>query len=1134
MAVLRFTILGLYGGFFNKRSMACNALTGTLKQMFQTPVLRKITYLSGVILLLMGAGGTARAQVLYGTLLGAVSDPQKSPAAGVKVVAANEATGQTRVEMTDDLGLYAMRDLQPGTYKVVMSAAGFATTARTAVPVSVNVTTRLDISLQLASTQQTVEVVASAPALQTDKGDIHTDITAKEVQDLPSNAYRNYQTVLNLVPGATPTQFQNAMMDTPGRSLTTNINGTSRNNNITRIDGAVMTFPYLPHQTLYNPPVESIELVNVVTNSFQAEQGLAGGAAITVITKSGTNDLHGVAFGHHNDSNMTARNFFYLKPTLPKNILNQFGGALGGPIKRNKLFYFLSYEGTTQRQESSLITTVPTAAQRSGDFGGLTTIYDGATGAADGKNRTSFTGDQIPQSRLSAAAVKMQSLVPLPNMPGTSNNLFADAVAALDRHQADAKGTWNVNDRSSLFVKYSLMKSTVTGQCALGAGGGRGLVPGGGCGSGDQYVHVGGVGYTRAISPSVLLDASFGFARNSQQVFENDYGKNWGTDVLGIPGTNGPDIQQSGLPSFAINGYETFGNNDSWTPELRHDNVYTYTGALSWTRGPHTIRFGVDLTHTVMSEFQPQRGFGPRGGFTFNGGYTALNGGASPTQYNAYADFLLGAAASLGKSYQYLNPLSVLEWQDALYAQDQWQVNRKLTVTAGVRWEYYPLIRRADRGIERYDLSSNNVLLGCVHNVPCGAGSTVSAHQFAPRLGLAYRINDRTVFRGGYGISIDPYPLSRAMRDPFPVTVAQTIGSVSSYIPAGTLQSGIPAIAPIDLASGVVPLPLDAYTKTLAAGKYRRGYVESFNVTLERQLPLGFILNSSYVATRTIRQDAFVEANAGQTPGAGANGQPLYILFGRKAQTQVVTPYSTANYNSLQTSLLRRFQRGLMLRAAYTYAKAIDFATDSDNALMFNAVWAQAKNRAVSDFDRTHTFQSGFVAELPFGAGKPWLKQSPVVRAIASGWQINGVAAFYTGRPFTVTASGASLNMPFNTQVADQVLPQARILGGAGTTGRWFDTGAFAAVTQARFGNAGRNSMRGPGMQNIDLGVFRKFPISERINLEFRGEALNATNTAHFGNPAASVGSGNFGTITTTAGSMADSRILRVGVRLKF
>lgn len=1097
-------------------------------------VFRYVTQLCLLVALFIAAASSGSAQVLYGTLLGNVFDPQNSPAAKVKVVAINAATGQTREEFTNDLGMFAMRDLQPGPYKVVTTAPGFLTAERSSVVITVNVTTRLDIVLQLASTQQTLNVVDAPPPLQTDKADVHTDITAKEVQELPLNGYRNYQTLLNLVPGATPTLYQNAMMDTPGRSLTTNINGTSRNNNITRVDGAVMTFPYLPHHTLYNPPVESIESVNVVTNSFQAEQGLAGGAAVTVITKSGTNKLHGVAFEHHNDSNMTARNFFYLKPNLPKNILNQFGGALGGPIRRNKLFYFLSYEGTTQRQEVSTIVTVPTAAQRAGDFSGLSTLYDATTGTPDGKNRAPFAGNQVPVQLRSSAAQKMLSLVPLPNLAGNSNNLFADAVAALDRHQADAKGTWNINDRSSMFVKYSLMKSSVTGQCDLGAAGGTGLVPGGGCGVGDQYIHVGGVGYTRSITPALLLDANFGFARNSQRVVENDYGKNWGTDFLGIPGTNGPDIHQSGLPSFAVSGYETLGNVDSWTPEIRNDNVYTYTAALSWTRGPHTLRFGMDMTDTAMSEFQPQRGFGPRGGFTFNGGHTVLNGGASPTQYNAIADFLLGSAATLGKSYQYLNPLSVLEWQHSAYAQDQWQVSRKLTVTAGVRWEYYPIIHRTNRGIERYDLTTNNVLLGCVNNLPCGAGSSVSAHQFAPRLGIAYRLNERTVFRAGYGISIDPYPLSRAMRDPFPVTVAQTISSVSSYVPAGSLQAGIPAIAPIDLSSGVVPLPIDAYTKTLAPGEYRRGYVESFNFTLERELPLGFIVNAGYVGTRTIRQDAFVEANAGQVAGAGANGQPLFILFGRKAQTQVVTPYSTANYNSLQSSLLRRFHNGLMLRAAYTYAKSIDFATDSDNALMFNAVWAQAKNRAVSDFDRTHTFQSGFVFELPFGAGKRWLSGNSWLRTIAGGWQINGVGAIYTGRPFTVTASGASLNMPNNTQVADQVVDSVATLGGVGTTGKWFDTRAFAAITQPRFGNVGRNSMRGPGMQNIDLGLFRNFNVTEAIHIELRGEALNATNTAHFGNPAATVGSGNFGTITSTSGSMADSRILRVAVRLQF
>ena len=1090
-------------------------------------------FCAALVLFAVALGLPLRAQVLYGTLLGNVTDPSGAPVAGATVTARNAGTGEVRTERSDERGFWSLRNLQPGTYRVRLDAAGFGAVERAEVRVSANSETRVDLPVAVQAVSQALEVSGAAPALQTDRGDVHAEITAKQIENLPLPGYRNYQSLLNLVPGATPARFQNALMDSPARSLTTNINGTSRNTNNTRIDGATTVFPYLPHHTLYNPPADSIESVNITTNNFTAEQGIAGGAAITVITKSGTNQMHGSAFEYHNDSAMAARNFFYLRANRPKNILNQFGATLGGPMVKNKLFYFGSYEGLAQRQSTSIITTVPTLAQRNGDFTGLSTIYDPATGTPDGKNRTAFVNNIVPLPRMDAAALKMQALVPLPNLAGNSRNYFGTGNVPFNRHSGDAKVNWNIDERSSIFGKYSIMDATVQGQGVLGAGGGSGLVPGGGSGTGHTRVQVGGVGYTRIVSPNIVVDGNIGFARLGQSVLENDYGKNLGLTLLGIPGTNGPDPKQSGLPSFAIAGYETFGNVDSWTPEYRYDNVYTYVGNAAWNKGAHAIRMGVDINHTAMNDFQPQRGFGPRGGFNFAGGSSALKGGAAPTQFNAYADFLLGNTSAYGKSYQYLNPMSVREWQDGIYLQDQWQATRRLTLTAGVRWEYYPVIQRAHRGIERYDLATNKVHIGCIGDVPCNAGTQVSKHQFAPRLGLAWRVDNNTVARGGFGISVDPYPFSRAMRDPYPVTVAQTINAPNSYTAAGSLSAGIPALPPIAFGNGIIDLPLDAYTKTLLPGEFRRGYVESFNVTLERRLPGDFVVSAGYVGTRSIRQMAFVEENAGQIAGAGAAGQPLFTAFGRKAQTQAVVPYGTTNYNSLQAKVERRFSGGLMLTAAYTWAKAIDFSSDSDNALMFNAVYAQPKNRAVSDFDRKYNFQAGFLAELPFGPKKPWMNGGGVASRVLADWQVNGIVSAYTGMPFTVTASGASLNMPSNTQVADQTKPSVKILGGVGSA-PYFDTSAFAAVTQARFGNTGRNALRGPGAANLDLSLFRRFTWREQYSMEVRGEAFNLTNTAHFANPSGAVGAGTFGYITSTFGGAADARVLRVGMRLSF
>jgi hypothetical protein len=1079
----------------------------------------------------------ASAQVLYGTLLGNVQAPDASPVTRAQIVATNQETGFERTEMSGNEGEYSFHDLIPGIYKLKITAKGFASAEQTGIAVSANTATRLSPKLAVASVQQSVEVAAESSPLQTDSGDLHTELSKQQIENLPINGYRNYQSLLGLVPGATPVRYQNSVMDTPSRSLTTNINGTSRNNVATSVDGAALQQVYLPHHTLYNPSADDIEAVNIVTDSFSAEQGLAGSAVVTVVTKSGTNQIHGDLYEDHTNSAMAARNFFFLGSNVPENILNQFGATLGGPIKKNKLFFFTSYEGVDQRQNYSEIDTLPTAAERNGIFTGLAKIYDPSTGGGNPALRTQFAGNIVPASQFTPASVKMLSLVPLPNLPGNASNYYVGANYGLNRHSLDEKVTWQIDDKSSLFGKFSFMDAHVNSASTLGLGGGTGLSPGGsnsGSGNSSTQVFVGGIGYTRALTPSLLVDGNFGFGRNNLFWVEDDYGTNYGSNVLGIPGTNGTDLRQSGLPSFAISGFETFGNPDAYTPEIKADNIFTYVANLAWTRGKHTLRFGTQDLHNGLNEFQPQRGFGPRGGFTFTGGSTALQGGSSPTSANSFADFLLGDAATLGKSYQYLDPITVSESQFAIYAQDQWLATPKLTITYGLRWEYYPIISRANRGIERYDPTTNSVLLGGVGNVPSNAGTSANPHQFAPRFGLAYRINEKTVFRGGYGISVDSYPFSRAMRDPYPVTVAQQITSTSSYLPAGTLAAGIPAIAPISYGNGIIPLPLTAYTKTLPAGQFNRGYVESFNVTLERQLPLHLDLSSAYVGTRTIHQTAYVEENAGQIPGAGAAGQPLYPLFGRTAETQEILPYNTANYNALQVSLKRRFTQGISLSAAYTFSKSIDFGSDDDSTPLINAVAYEARNRAVSDFDRTHVFQMGFVAELPFGKGKPWLASGGVINTLVSGWQFSGVFSAYTGTPFTPTASATSLNAAFNTQFANQIKASVATLNGIGSNATWFDTSAYAAVSTAAFGSAGRNSLRGPGAANLDLSLNRRFTISERIHLELRGEAFNLSNSPIFANPGSNASSGSFGHITATAGTAADSRVLRVSGKITF
>jgi hypothetical protein len=491
----------------------------------------------------------------------------------------------------------------------------------------------------------------------------------------------------------------------------------------------------------------------------------------------------------------------------------------------------------------------------------------------------------------------------------------------------------------------------------------------------------------------------------------------------------------------------------------------------------------------------------------------------------------------MGKSYQYENPMTAYEWQYGFYAQDQWQVSKKLTVSYGIRWEFFPLFSRDGAGMQRYDVTTNKVILGGIDGQPNGAGTNAGKLEFAPRLGIAYRLNEKTILRAGYGISNDPYPFSRAMRDPYPVTIAQQVNANNSYVAAGTFVTGIPGystVAPVIASDGTSVMPLTAYTKFLPAGTYRRGYIESANATIERSLPAGFDLTASYVLTQSIRQNTYLEANAGQTPGLGAAGQPLFTAFGRNAQTQEVLPFSTANYNGLQFSLKHPFSHGVLLTASYTYSKSLDSATDDDTVPLFNAIPYIKRNHAVSDFNRTNVFDAGFTAELPFGKNHAFLKSRGVVSAIVGGWKVNGVFSRFSGLPFTPIASATSLNAPFNTQVANKVKPNVATLHGIGKFATWFDTTAFAPVTTANFGTASRNSLRGPGATDLDLGISRMFPIKERFQFELRGEAFNATNTPYFAVPGNNVSNGNFGEITSTFGSASDSRVLRFTGKLSF
>ena len=1148
-------------------------------------------------------GYTARpatAQVLYGSIVGTLTDQTGAGVPKATVTVTNKSTGLSKQATTDDTGYYSIPNLPEGVYDLAITAGGFRPYTQKDLNVSINAVTRVDAGMQVGGLTEEVSVEASTALLQTTKSDVSVSLDTKAIENLPLSGYRNFQTLINLVPGATPGRYQNAVTDTPGRALSTNVNGQERGANNTRVDGSADILVTMPHHAVYVPPVESIQEVNIATNNFDAEQGMTGGAAVTVITKAGTNNLRGTAFAMHDNSALRAftwdenRNGVKDKPDGKRNI---DGVSLGGPIKKDKWFFFGNWEGTFERVSSSLLSSVAPADYRTGDFsrklgapilsaagnpimvptteGGTVPlqqgmIFDPFTGSKDGTGRSVFSSggrtNVIPAARFNTPMMKMMALIPLPNQAGDTANYFNTGTQKLNRNNFDGKVNWNRNERQQLWFKYSAMDALVHGDFSLGAAGGSCLCAGGGLGDGSTLVQIAGMGTTYTVSPTFLIDGVFGWTRFGQDVEPPDLGTNFGLDVLGIPGTNGPDHRESGMPPLYISGYSALGNPEGWNPLYRNDQSYTFNTNATKMKGTHDIRFGFDFVHHLMNHWQPELGEGPRGAFYFDPGVTALNPdalraaggftGGTPSfenDWNSVAAFMLGTPDVSGKSSQFIK-MDSLENQYALYARDRWRATPKLTLDLGLRWELYPnRTRSGGLGIESYDPNTNEALIGGRGGIPQDNGVGFSKKLFAPRLGFAYQLDDQTVLRSGYGITFHSHPWgAQALRGWYPLTLVavfsgengfQPVTTDPAYVAAGIPNAplgpnvGIPSICCPDISKGRVPLPEVAETGYPRANEMlHRGYIQSWNLVVERKLPAQLVATLGYVGSASVRGFAFLDINASQIPGSGNDGRPLFAKFGRTTTTREWDGRTHSNYHSLQATLNRRFTNGLLIKSAYTFSKAIDQAPYSDwTEFRYNAASAFSRNRALADHDVPQNFQLGVLYELPFGEGKKWATTG-ASSAILGGWQLNGLFAAYSGRVFNLTASGASLNMPGNAQTPDQVKDNVEILGLVGGDGTYFDTTAFKRVTEVRFGNVGRNTMRGPGVANLDLGLFRTFKLSPQYNLQFRAEAFNATNTPHFSNPNGNVNSSNFGKVLTTQTAYATgrSREFRFGLRFSF
>jgi hypothetical protein len=1109
----------------------------------------------------------AKAQILYGSVVGVVRDGTGAFIPGATVTIVNKDTNLTREATTNNEGAYSLINVLPGPYDVKVSLTGFRDVARPNVDVTIGQIARVDFSLELGTVTENVLVVAESPLLQTDKTDIHTQLKSEHLTQLPLNRYRNFQALINLAPGTTPMAFGNAETDTPGRSMATNVNGQANTQNSTRTDGATNMNIWLPNHLMYVSPTETVDTVDVSTSSFDAEQGMAGGAAVTVVTKSGTNQFRGSAFEGFNNQALNAKPAFFGVGPAPDKLPvkgNSYGGTFGGPIKKNKVFFFGSFEG--YKRTTSLFTyfQVPDAALRNGDFskafntnGTQQIIYNPFTGAANGTGREAFPNNQIPASMINPIAKKILDMFPLPNIQGIgaggyTNNYQRQEDRKVDRENYDGKVNWNRTSSHQIWAKFSHMHAVVDD---LSNYLGVPTVQGSG---GNTKVYQFTAGQTWTLTPTLLMDQTFGFSRQKQDVLGPDFNAgNFGRDVLGIPGANDPGSDSAnadryaGYPEFRFGGttagfFSQLGNRDGWNPIFRDERTYSIATNVTKVRGQHDFRGGYFLNFLYLDHWQPETG-NPRGRFDFNPNTTGLRGGAQTANfYNAFATFLLGQVSSAVKSVQN-EVMTSREWQHALYFRDRWTPTPKLTLDLGLRWELYPIMHRADgRGLDRLDLSNPvfarqlDVLVAGRGGNPQTNGMKAGLDNFAPRVGGAYRINDNNVFRAGYGITYNAQAWARAVRgdNDYPVTIATTYVNAEAFQPYATLQQGIPTLLGPDVSSGRVPLDRAAAVYTPEIDNIDRGYVHTWNIAYQRLLAGSITVDVAYVGAKGVGGYAGLDINAPQTLGGGDASRP-YASLGRLIAINSWGERLKTDYKSLQVAFNKPFSHGFLFKGAYTLGKAMNESNDDGRAtLLFNTPSELGRNWAPAGFDRRHNLQLGFVYALPWqnkGSG-----YGSIGKALASDWQINGMFAAFSGNPFTMTAdNGSTVNTPSNQQTADLV-GSYTITDNIAPNGAWFDITQFKSPTGVRFGNTGRDQFYGPGGNSLDLSLFRAFALGGTRRLEARLEAGNIFNNNVYANPQSSITSGTFGQITGIAGGTALTnaayveRSVRLGIRFSF
>ena len=1129
-------------------------------------------FLVGLLLVFVFALGDARAQAVYGSLSGTVTDSSGAvvPNAKVTITSIERKTADT-VEANGS-GVYVKERLLPGSYEIKVEASNFKTANVTSVTVSVDTQTNADVALETGQVSENVTVTAEGTLLKTDRADVATTFTQREVSELPI-IDRNFTKLILLTPGTQQQQWGHAASENPQGSTQTIVNGQTFSGTGFQLDGTENRDPILGIIVI-NPTFESIGETKITSANYDAEFGQAIAGVASVVTKSGTNNIHGSIFEFAQRDRFQARNpFSQATPNsltgkfIPDSKKDQYGGSIGGRIIKNRLFYFGDYQGTRSTNGGSKLLTVPTTLARTGNLSEYVgTIINPATGLA-------YVGNIIPacgagqtaaaNGCLSTPAQNILRLLPAPTRSGIRDNFVASGSEKFNNDLFNVRIDGKASDSLNLFGRYSFGRFSLTGPTAFGAAGGPELVSLGGASKVRNQSLA--LGFDKTLNDTTVLDVRFGYFKYLVDVQPFDAGKNTSSDV-GVPGLN-TDAFSSGLfagfidnGNFSTNFGSGLGVNRCNCPLIENERQGQIVANLSKQSGNHSLKFGIDVRRALNLRVPSDNH--RSGELTFGRDRTG----------NALATFLIGDVTGFRRYTSTKIDAEERQWRHFYYGQDTWKFSPKLTIAYGLRLDVInPQTLNAPGNGGFPDLTTGEVRVAGVGGIS-SAGNVKNSLNFAPRLGISYQLSQKAVLRAGYGRSYDVgvfgSVFGHTVTQNLPVLAVQNNNAASNTARVFNLSQGPTAFNGFFgittaanrcpggncvnntaiPASGRFFLP-DGVLARVVADKQNLPTVDAYNVTFQYELPKNATIEVAYVGNKGTH--VFVGDNPdfnvnqatlqgyGQGPGTPGfvprnNRRPFFQRFGWTQDVLLYGGYGANNrYNALQTKLTKRFSDGYSLLAHYTFQKA---ENNSGDQFFFN----RDLNRGRADFERTHNFVMTQVWDLPIGRGKRFAGGiSKLADAILGGWQINSTTTIQSGFHFNVEYDGG----------ADRDTgPNRPNVGGTvqinGGRDQYLSPSAFSRPAVGTFGNLRRNALTGPGYWRTDGSLFKKIRFTETKELELRIESVNLFNHVNLGNPDAFLGSflsggrvsnANFGKITSTAFFGNDlQRNLQFAVRFKF